>query len=1100
MRPATERVQVPGPAADPLRDDPVYQPEHRPRGRGLRLGDRRVATRLVLLVLIPGAVAGLLAGLRLHDAMTEAAVYTRIERLATLSDRTAGFVQELEDERDLTVEYLSLPRRKRPAALTALNEQVRDTDRAAAAVRATLGSVHDGDYSEQAGSRLRDLRYRLDTLGTMRKQSGQESKSVTLTLDVYSQLVGSLVDLDDLVAQGSPDAVLAEDARAFAALARAKDFASQERARLNITILAGRFATPSEREELQSLHAQRESQIALFGETASTAQRRRYEDVVTGADIGQTELMYQQAMIRSGTSPNLSVAPLRPRDAVQWVKASSTRLEQMRTAERSVIQSLVDRSRGLKHDAWQAAITDGALLLAGLVLAALATLAVARSLVRPLRRLQVGALEVADNRLPSLVDRLRDPGAASGGIEVEPIDVHTADEIGQVARAFDEVHREAVRLAADEAVLRGNINAMFVNLSRRSQTLIEQQLQLIEELEQGERDEDQLAHLFRLDHLATRMRRNCENLLVLGGQDQVRRRTRPVPLIDVVRASLSEVEQYERVALTVRTDMTVAGAAVNDLVHLLAELVDNATEFSDRRTKVTISGQQLSGGGAMLQITDNGVGMADDELDEANRRLASPPVIDFSAARRMGLFVVGRLAVRHGIRVELRAAQGGGTTAFVLLPASVIAAAEPGGPRGYGTGAGLPEAEPALLGAAGTASAGTGGLPALGPRPAARDSGQFPATGPFASLAGDSGRFPAGPEDAGRRSTGRADTGQFPAVPGDTGQFPALPGNTFSAMPGTTGQFPAQRGDTGSFPAVSGDTGQFPAQRGDTGSFDTGRFPAQRGDTGQFPAARDTGRFPSAPGETGSLPSLETAPLPVVGDGTGPRSEPSGERRPASDLPVRTPGARLPGRDRQSAPGEDLFRPAGTTDAPEPQTRPFTWDSGPLQTFPDEGPERPRRPEARPEPAEPAPPAPPGPPAHRSPIFDAMRSEWFLSRPEAPRDDPARGWDSPADAGFRAAESAASPAGSGRTAAGLPKRVPGRNRVPGAVARPGAPDPGAPPAPPEREHGVSAAAVRERFAGLQRGVRKGRAETRGAGAEGDNDVPSHHDGETGGSR
>nr|WP_237418200.1 nitrate- and nitrite sensing domain-containing protein [Actinomadura rayongensis] len=1030
--------------------------------------------------------------------MTEAAVYTRIERLATLSDRTAGFVQELEDERDLTVEYLSLSRRKRPAALTALNEQVRATDRAAAAVRSTLAPVHDGDYSEQARARLRDLRYRLDTLGTVRRQSGRDSRSVTLTLDVYSQLIGSLVDLDDLVAQGSPDAVLAEDARAFAALARAKDFASQERARLDVAILAGRFATPTEREALQSLHAQRESQIALFGETASTAQRRRYEDVVTGADIGQTELMYQQAMIRSGTAPNLSVAPLRPRDAAQWVKASSTRLEQMRTAERSVIQSLVDRSRGLKHDAWQAALTDAALLLVGLVLAAFATLAVARSLVRPLRRLQVGALEVADNRLPRLVDQLRDPGAASGGIEVEPIDVHTADEIGQVARAFDEVHREAVRLAADEAVLRGNINAMFVNLSRRSQTLIEQQLQLIEELEQGERDEDQLAHLFRLDHLATRMRRNCENLLVLGGQDQVRRRTKPVPLIDVVRASLSEVEQYERVALTVRTDMTVAGAAVNDLVHLLAELVDNATEFSDRRTKVTISGQQLSGGGAMLQITDNGVGMADDELDEANRRLASPPVIDFSAARRMGLFVVGRLAVRHGIRVELRAAQGGGTTAFVLLPASVIASAEPG-TRGYGTGAGLPEAEPALLGASGT-SVGTGGPPALG-RPAG--TGPLPAltgdTGQFPALPSNTGQFPVTADDTDRFPAQRSDTGQFPAVSSDTGQFPAQRGGTgqFPAVSVDTGQFPALPSNTGQFPVGTDDTDRFPAQRGDTGQFpavpsDTGQFPALPSNTGQFPAVRNTGQFPT--GATGPLPAFGTGPLPAVGDGTRPAPS-GGERRPASDLPVRTPGARLPGRDRPGTPGEDLFRPAEPQDAPEPRTRPFTWESGPLQTFPDDGPPPPRQPEARPEPT--APTASAGPPGHRSPIFDAMRSEWFLRRPDAPRDDPARGWESPADAGFRAAESAASPAGTGRTAAGLPKRVPGRNRVPGAVTRQ---DPGAPPAPPEREHGVSAAAVRERFAGLQRGVRRGRAETRGAGAEGDNDVPSHHDGETGGSR
>jgi Histidine kinase-, DNA gyrase B-, and HSP90-like ATPase len=283
---------------------------------------------------------------------------------------------------------------------------------------------------------------------------------------------------------------------------------------------------------------------------------------------------------------------------------------------------------------------------------------------------------VAGNRLPGLVERLRDPAALSGGIEIEPVDVDTTDEIGEVARAFDEVHREAVRLAANEAVLRGNINAMFVNLSRRSQSLIERQLRIIDDLEQGERDDERLASLFRLDHLATRMRRNCENLLVLGGQDQVRKWNQPVPLLDVIRASLSEVEQYERVSLRIQGEVSVVGPVVNDLIHLIAELVENAITFSPEHTKVEITGHLLSGGGAMLQITDGGVGMSEEELDEANWRLGHRPEIDVSVARRMGLFVVGRLAGRHGIRVELRASPTGGLTAFGLLPAQLIALAE----------------------------------------------------------------------------------------------------------------------------------------------------------------------------------------------------------------------------------------------------------------------------------------------------------------------------------------------------------------------------------------------------------------------------------------
>src|SRR5690606_23003881 len=246
-----------------------------------------------------------------------------------------------------------------------------------------------------------------------------------------------------------------------------------------------------------------------------------------------------------------------------------------------------------------------AYVIAGAVLALLIavlaiTTGVARSLVRPLRRLRAEALEIAGKRLPEFVQHLRESrdGAVDaevppigvfsrdevGAVDAEgpPIGVFSRDEVGEVARAFDEVHREAVRLAGDEARLRANVNAMFVNLSRRSQTLVERQLTLIERLERGERDDDRLADLFKLDHLATRMRRNSENLLVLAGQEAARRWSQPVVLMDVVRAALGEVESYDRVSIQVQSDAAIAGQAVNDVVHLLAELIENAVSFSSR--------------------------------------------------------------------------------------------------------------------------------------------------------------------------------------------------------------------------------------------------------------------------------------------------------------------------------------------------------------------------------------------------------------------------------------------------------------------------------------------------------------------------------------
>src|SRR5450755_3497158 len=300
---------------------------------------------------------------------------------------------------------------------------------------------------------------------------------------------------------------------------------------------------------------------------------------------------------------------------------------------------------------------------------------------RPPRTLRAAALEVAGMRLPEAVRQMSE-GNAEVPLKVEPIEVDSVDEIGEVARAFDQVHREALRLAANEAALRGNVNAMFVNLSRRSQSLVERQIRLIDDLEQGEQDAERLGSLFQMDHLATRMRRNSEDLLVLAGHDSSRRWNQPVALVDILRAAVSEIEQYERVSLNVQPGISVRGHAVNDVVHLLAELAENATSFSSAETPVTVSGHLLSSGGVLLDITDQGVGMGAEEMAHANWRLDNPPVVDVAVSRRMGLFVVARLAARHGIRVRLRPAASGGLTALVWLPDEAVTHEADGGSPG----------------------------------------------------------------------------------------------------------------------------------------------------------------------------------------------------------------------------------------------------------------------------------------------------------------------------------------------------------------------------------------------------------------------------------
>jgi len=316
------------------------------------------------------------------------------------------------------------------------------------------------------------------------------------------------------------------------------------------------------------------------------------------------------------------------------------------------------------------------------LLVLLAAALVARSMVNPLRRLQRDALEIAAVKLPARV------AAAASGAElaeadpaafnrVEPIGVQTTDEIGRVARAFDQVHAEAVRLAGTEAQLRSNLNAMFISLSRRSVPLIDRLTRMIDNLEQNEDDPDQLSHLFSMDHLVTRMRRNSENLLVLAGEEPVRKWSEPVPLTDVARAAAAEIEQYGRVALTVQPGVMVSGQAAADVVHLLAELLENATLFSPRNTQVQVAAADAPGGGVLIEIRDEGVGVSASRLAEMNWRLDHPPGVDVSVSRHMGLFAVSRLAARRGIRVRLRAGAPQGLTALVWLPGTLTSHEQP---------------------------------------------------------------------------------------------------------------------------------------------------------------------------------------------------------------------------------------------------------------------------------------------------------------------------------------------------------------------------------------------------------------------------------------
>ncbi|MFC9682369.1 nitrate- and nitrite sensing domain-containing protein [Streptomyces sp. NPDC056948] len=358
--------------------------------------------------------------------------------------------------------------------------------------------------------------------------------------------------------------------------------------------------------------------------------------------------------------------------AENWWAVNTLKFNAYEKIEADMADKAVSEASDIADGAQQDAYITGAAVVVALLLAFILAGAVARQMSRSMRQLRNAAFGIAEQRLPMLVDQLSrtDPGRVDTRVQAIPIT--TTDEIGEVARAFDQVHREAVRLAAEQALLRGNINAIFTNLSRRNQSLIEGQLTLITDLENNEADPDQLENLFRLDHLATRMRRNGENLLVLAGEEPGRRWDQPVPLVDVLRAASSEVEQYERVELSGVPEAEIHGRAVTDLVHLLAELLENATTFSSPQTKVRVTATRLPDGRVMIEIHDKGIGLTAEDFADINHKLANPPTVDAAISQRMGLFVVGRLSDRHGIRVQLRpSGEQAGTTSLVMLPDAI---------------------------------------------------------------------------------------------------------------------------------------------------------------------------------------------------------------------------------------------------------------------------------------------------------------------------------------------------------------------------------------------------------------------------------------------
>ena len=635
--------------------------------RVFTLRDWPVSWRLIVVIVMALIMGLVFGGLRVASAADSADEFGRVTQLAQLGQQLTNLVQALENERDRTMGII--PSNNQSQSAKQLQSEYGATDAVAAKVKQLAGEV-GGSFPANVQNRVNTVVSEINSLSTLRGIA-LASQQALAVIAGYATPIGDMIALNNQIDQGTSDSILVSDVQTLNALSLTKDQASQQRALLFNTLTEQLFADGEEQAFTTAITDQ-ETDKNTFDTTATAAQQAAFTNDVAGPEVNKAELIenyivgQQFALDLTGININTPQAP------GTWFTAESATVNGMQTLELQIAQQIVARAQSLQQGAQRSELITAILTFVILLLVVLATIAVALSLVQPLRRLRQGALAIATVQLPERVRLLGEAPDPASSLEVAPIDVVSADEIGQVARAFDQVHAEAIRLAGNEAMLRNSFNAMFVNLSRRSQLLIERLARMIDSLEQNEDDPNRLSNLFSMDHLVTRMRRNSENLLLLAGHESTRKWTEAVSLADVVRAATSEIEQYSRVTQRVQPGVAITGQAVTDVVHLLAEIIENATIFSPKDTVVHVSGQVLTTGGVLIEVSDAGVGIPDGRLSDMNWRLDNPPVIDVSVSRHMGLFAVARLAERHGVRVRLLSGSPQGLTALVWLPDSVI--------------------------------------------------------------------------------------------------------------------------------------------------------------------------------------------------------------------------------------------------------------------------------------------------------------------------------------------------------------------------------------------------------------------------------------------
>lgn len=612
----------------------------------------RLPVKLAAVLIVPVIIATGVGVLQIMSYIDRADSYAEFQRLVKVRASLIPVIEGVQGERRAIAEG---------SGSESLTDRSRRTERALEGLRGQIGRTV---FSDVMSARVVDVTAKIGSLPRLREQAGD----VPAALAGYTAVTESMLAVDEVLAGEFSDIALSRTAMGMHHALHVQEEVMNQQAIVLAGLDRGRLTSAEVRALL-------ESNVKLgyiadqFAALATPEQMTTYwTSKFNGPDIEAHRRMLAAAMLHpTSDGPNAGARPTPlPISAADWSGASGAVGNSMDSVVQGMQADLLSTANRLRDETSDQAGTASVILFATLILAATIGFGVGRYLLRSLNTLRRSALDVAWNKLPEMV------ATGRGSTKIEPVPVETTEELGQVARAFDEVHQQAVKSVIEQAAMRANMRNIFVNLSRRSQSLVERQLKLMEELEKYEEDPDQLANLFKLDHLATRMRRNNENLMVLSGGDVARRFHKPIPLTDVLRAAAAEIEQYQRVMVHTAPNAEVVGYVASDLVRLLAELLDNATAFSPPHTQVSISASIEAGGIVQIDVVDNGIGIDPEALAAVNERLeAAGEGVDVQVFREMGLFVVGRLAASHQIVVRLDAKQGKGTRAIVLVPAEL---------------------------------------------------------------------------------------------------------------------------------------------------------------------------------------------------------------------------------------------------------------------------------------------------------------------------------------------------------------------------------------------------------------------------------------------